>query len=68
MNTAVPSYVDTGLAAVAAGQGGETVAVGPKIEVANCNWFDATTTDLNPLSPGPMGVGELYAKYYKDHL
>lgn len=66
VNTSVPSYVDTGLAAVAGGQKGGDVVVGPKIEVANCNWFDATTTDLQGSSP--MSVGELYARYYKDHL
>jgi hypothetical protein len=62
-NIVVPAYVDQAIQNVADGSGG-LVTVGPKIAVANCNWWTAGT-DLT--GAGNTGVGQLYADYYKDH-
>ena len=51
------------LQAVADASGG-LVTVGPKIEVASCNWW-VGGTDLT--GAGNTGVGQLYSAYYKDH-
>jgi hypothetical protein len=60
-NIVVPEYVDQAIKNVADMSGG-LVAVGPKIEVANCNWW-AGGTDLT--GAGNTGVGQLYAEHYK---
>ncbi|HEY2902007.1 MAG TPA: hypothetical protein VGL59_15610 [Polyangia bacterium] len=62
-NVVVPAYVDQAIQAVAGSSGG-LVTVGPKIEVANCNWW-AGGTDLT--GAGNTGIGQLYGAYYKDH-
>ena len=65
-NTIVPAAVDAALAAVAKASVGGEVVVGPKIAVTDCAWWMGATTTLT--GAGPMGVGQLYADYYKDHL
>jgi len=62
-NIVVPAYVDGAIKAVADASGG-LVTVGPKIEVASCNWW-VGGTDLT--GAGNTGVGQLYSAYYKDH-
>ncbi|HXI56265.1 MAG TPA: hypothetical protein VNO55_09410, partial [Polyangia bacterium] len=62
-NVVVPPAVDQAIQAVADASGG-LVTVGPKIELANCNWW-VGGTDLT--AAGNTGVGELYGAYYKNH-
>jgi len=62
-NVVVPPYVDQAIQNVADGSGG-LVTVGPRIAVANCNWW-VGGTDLT--GEGNTGVGQLYAEYYKTH-
>ncbi len=62
-NVVVPAYVDQAIQNVADASGG-LVTVGPKIAVANCNWW-VGGTDLT--GEGNTGVGQLYADYYKTH-
>lgn len=62
-NVVVPSYVDQAIQTVADASGG-LVTAGPKIAVADCNWW-AGGTDLT--GAGNNGVGQLYSAYYQEH-
>jgi hypothetical protein len=62
-NTIVPPYVDQAIQMVADASGG-LVAVGPKIELASCDWW-AGGTDLT--GAGNTGAGQLLATYYQSH-
>ena len=62
-NTIVPPYVDQAIQMVADASGG-LVSVGPKIELASCDWW-AGGTDLT--GAGNTGAGQLLATYYQTH-
>jgi hypothetical protein len=62
-NTTVAPYVDQAIQMVADASGG-LVTVGPKIELASCDWW-AGGTDLS--GAGNTGAGQLLAAYYQTH-
>jgi hypothetical protein len=62
-NTIVPAYVDQAIQTVVDASGG-LVTVGPKIELASCDWW-AGGTDLT--GAGNTGAGQLLAEYYQTH-